>query len=79
MPPMPEPSLIQLDNDVHDIYGLIIDMEKAVRRIEAGQRRQGARLDQIEADIRGLTDLATTGFAAVADRLAAIEAKLDGR
>ena len=76
---MTTPSLPQLNSDVHDLYRLLVEVEQSIRRIEVDVRRQGSRLDQIETNLRGLTDLATTGFATVAERLTAIEAKLDDR
>jgi hypothetical protein len=74
---MPESSLPQLDADVHHLYSLVIDMEKTVRRIETGQRRQGSRLDQIETDVRELRADMLAGFTAVTEALVALDVKLD--
>ncbi len=38
----------QLDNDVASIYELLTDLDGNVKKVQAGQLRQGSRLDQIE-------------------------------
>jgi hypothetical protein len=38
----------QLDNDVASTYELLTDLDLGVKKLAAGQLRQGSRLDQIE-------------------------------
>ena len=52
-----ERKVTQLDSDVHEIYTLLARIDTRLDNIEGMQRRQGNRLDDIDAKLGSVLDL----------------------